>query len=139
MQESSAFGRHSYRDALRPARHASFDGWTLSGPSGIVAERVDSALSPLRRMRGLLGRSELGPHEALLIKPCSQVHGIGMRHPFDAVFCDADLRVLEVATVAPRRLSRYVRGAACCIELAAGRAAEAGIEQGAQLALKPGP
>ncbi len=139
MGESSAFGRHSYRDVFRPARHPSFEGWTLSAPSGVVAERIDSALTPLRRMRGLLGRDELGPQDALLIKPCSQVHGIGMRHPFDAVFCDADMCVLEVATIAPRRLSRFVRGAACCIELAAGRASAAGIEQGSQLTLKPGP
>ena len=139
MREPSAFGRHSYRDALRPARHPSLDGWTIGGPSGVVAERIDSALSPLRRMRGLLGRDELGPRDALLIKPCSQVHGIGMRHPFDAVFCDADMRVLEVATIQPRRLSRYVRGAACCIELAAGRAAAAGIERGSQITLNPGP
>ena len=139
MREPSAFGRHSYKDAFRPARHPSLDGWTISGPSGVVAERIDSALSPLRRMRGLLGRDELGPRDALLIKPCSQVHGIGMRHPFDAVFCDGDMRVLEVATIRPRRLSRYVRGAACCVELAAGRAAAAGIEQGSQLTLNPGP
>src|SRR5262245_5837795 len=116
----SAFGRHPWRDAFRPARPPSFEGWTLTGPGGVVADRVDSALTPLRRMRGLLGRAELGPAEALLIRPCSQVHGMGMRHPFDAVFCDDELRVLAVATVPPRRLSRFVRGAKCCFELAAG-------------------
>ena len=139
MGESSAFGRHHYRDAFRPARHASFEGWTLSGPAGVVAERVDSAITPLRRMRGLLGRDELGPRDALLIRPCSQVHGFGMRHPFDAVFCDEDLRVLDVATIAPRRLSKYIRGAACCFELAAGRATAAGIAQGSQLTFTAGP
>jgi uncharacterized membrane protein (UPF0127 family) len=86
-------------------------------------------------MRGLLGRSELGSHEALLIRPCSQVHGVGMRHAFDAVFCDVNLRVLFVSTIRPRRVSRYVRGADCCVELRAGRAQECGIEAGAQLRL----
>jgi len=134
----SAFGRHTWRDAFRPARHPSFDGWTLAGPGGVIADRIDMALTPFRRMRGLLGRDELGPRDALLIRPCSQVHGVGMRHPFDAVFCDKDMRVVEVATIEPRRLSRYVRAAKCCIELAAGRAASSGIEQGAQLTLQPG-
>ena len=139
MDSSSAFGRHPWRDAFRPARHPSFDGWTLGAPGGVVADRIDAALSPFRRMRGLLGREELGPRDALLIRPCAQVHGIGMRHAFDAVFCDDDLRVLDVSTIAPRRVSRYVRGARCCIELAAGRAASEGIEQGTQLTLTPGP
>src|SRR5581483_2863174 len=106
MAESSAFGRHPWRDAFRPARHPSFDGLTLAGPAGLIADRIDSALTPFRRMRGLLGRDELGPADALLIRPCSQVHGIGMRHPFDAVFCDDELRVLEVSTIAPRTLSK---------------------------------
>jgi uncharacterized membrane protein (UPF0127 family) len=134
----SAFGRHPWRDAFRPARHASLDGWTLRGPDGVVAQRIDSALSPFRRMRGLLGRDELGPADALLIRPCSQVHGIGMRHPFDAVFCDGDLRVLAVATIEPRRLSKHIRGAKCCFELAAGRASSSRIEPGTQLSLLPG-
>jgi uncharacterized membrane protein (UPF0127 family) len=134
----SAFGRHPWRDAFRPARHPSFTGWTLSGPDGLVAERIDSALTPFRRMRGLLGRDELGPTDALLIRPCSQVHGIGMRHPFDAVFCDDDLRVVAVATIEPRKLSKHVRGATCCFELAAGRASSLGIGQGSQLSLVPG-
>ena len=67
-----------------------------------------------------------------------QVHGIGMRHPFDAVFCDPDLRVLHVATIEPRRVSRHVRGADCCFELQAGRAADCGIEPGSQLVLNAG-
>jgi uncharacterized membrane protein (UPF0127 family) len=135
----AAFGRHTWREALRPARHPSLDGWTLEGPHGVVAERIDSALTPFRRMRGLLGRDELGQADALLIRPCAQVHGIGMRHPFDAVFCDDDLRVLVVATIRPRKMSKYVRGAKCCFELAAGRAASSRIEPGTLLSLKPAP
>lgn len=136
---SEAFGHLAWTEALRPARQASLDGWSLRAPSGTVADSVDTAVTPLRRMRGLLGRRELGPDEALLIRPCAQVHGVGLRHAFDAVFCDGDLRVLHVATIRPRRVSRYVRGADCCIELRAGRAAECGIEMGTQLHLSAAP
>jgi uncharacterized membrane protein (UPF0127 family) len=135
----SSFDRPSWRDALRPARPPSLQGWLLCGPGGFVAARLDAALTPLRRMRGLLGRAALAPDEALIIRPCSQVHGIGMRHAFDAVFCDDELRVLHISTVQPRSLSRYVRGADCCIELAAGRADACGLALGAQLTLRPAP
>jgi uncharacterized membrane protein (UPF0127 family) len=135
-EPAASFGRHPWRDAFRPARHRSLEGWVLDGPNGIVAHRVDAALTPWRRLRGLLGRDELTAEDALLIRPCAQVHGVGMRHPFDAVFCDAELRVLHVSTIQPRRVSRYVRRAACCFELPAGRAEQCGIEAGAQLLLK---
>jgi uncharacterized membrane protein (UPF0127 family) len=124
-----------WREALRPARHESLQGWTLKGPTGTVATHFRTAFTPHRRMRGLLGRPELAPDEALLIRPCSQVHGVGMRCAFDAVFCDAEMRVLSVTTVRPRRISRYVRGAGCCVELRAGRAQECAIEAGSQLSL----
>ena len=129
------FARVPWRDALRPAGPGPLEGRALVGPNGVVAGTVRTALTPLRRMRGLIGRRELAPDEALLIRPCSQVHGIGMRHPFDAVFCDGDLRVLHVTTVRPRRVSRYVRGAQCCFELASGRAAQAGVQPGTTLRL----
>jgi uncharacterized membrane protein (UPF0127 family) len=131
----SAFGRTPWREAFRPARHDSLEGWTLQGPAGTVAIQVRTAFTPRQRMRGLLGRAELASDEALLIRPCSQVHGVGMRHSFDAVFCDADMRVLSASTVRPRRVSRYVRGAGCCVELRAGRAEQCGIEAGVQLRL----
>ena len=134
-EETEPLRRISWRDAVGPARHGSLAGWELSGPGGLVAYRLRTAFTPLRRLRGLLGQDPLGPEEALLILPCAQVHGFGMSRPFDAVFCDDDLRVLDVATVRPRRMSRHVRGASCCFELPEGRAEECGIEPGAQLSL----
>jgi hypothetical protein len=55
------------------------------------------------------------------------------------VFCDDQLRVLDVATIPPRRLSRHVRGSACCFELAAGRAAAAAVGRGVRLSLGRSP
>lgn len=104
-----------------------------------MADRIRAAVTPLRRVRGLIGRAQLGSREALVLRPCSQVHGIGMRYPFDAVFCNDELEVLAVATIAPRRVSPHVRGATCCIELRAGRARECGVEPGARLSLGPTP
>jgi uncharacterized membrane protein (UPF0127 family) len=121
---------------MKPARHASLDGWTLCGPSGIVADRLCEAAG-MGRIRGLLGRSEFGETEALIIRRCSQVHTFGVRFSIDAVFCDADLRVLRVAELRPARISPFVRRSRCCIELAGGRACAAGVVAGARLELQP--
>lgn len=112
-------------------------GQALFGPHGCVADRVRLAGTPWRRLRGLLGRRRLEPAEALILSPCSQVHTVGLRFPIDAVFCDRDLLVLHVATLRPFRLSPRVLGAWCCIELAAGRAQESGVERGARLEIRP--
>lgn len=131
------FGREPLRDALRPARHASVPDARIVGPHGVVADLLRVADTPLDRLRGLIARPELGPSEALLVSPCTQVHTVGMRYAIDAVFCDHELRVLRVATLAPRRISPHVHRASCCIELPAGRALECGLEPGVRLEIRP--
>lgn len=105
----------------------------LSGPDGVIASRVSWAVTARSRMRGLRRRPALDPDEGLILQPCAQIHTFGMRFAIDAVFCDADLLVLEVVTLRPGRMSRIVRGAKLCIELAAGRAEACGVGQGTQL------
>jgi uncharacterized membrane protein (UPF0127 family) len=108
----------------------------LCGPHGVIARNVVVASTFLSRLRGLLGRSRFAPDDAIVLKPCTQIHTLGLGFPIDAIFCDDDLRVVYVETVARRRLSRRVRGAACCIELASGRASDCGIEPGVRLELR---
>lgn len=86
----------------------------------------------------MLGRP-LGPHDALLIRPCSRVHTFGVGYPIDAVFCDGEMKVLEVQTLPPRSVSSRVRGARTVIELRAGRADAAGIVPGAALRVEEVP
>jgi uncharacterized membrane protein (UPF0127 family) len=93
------------------------------------------ARGPFARMRGLIGRTALGPDEALLLRPCARVHTFGLRFAIDAVFCDAKGVVLSVQTLRPGRFSKAVRGARSCLELAAGRSREHGIDIGTRLAL----
>lgn len=101
----------------------------------IVASRVETAKGPLRRLRGLLGRGELGPDEGLLLRPCRRVHTFGMRFPIDVLLCDRDRRVLAVETLPPGRRSSRLQGVRCCIELAAGAARAAGLGPGTRLEL----
>jgi len=101
----------------------------------IVCPRCTVAATPLRRMKGLLGRKELPPGEGLLLRPGSSIHMFFMRFPIDAVFLDRELVVRKVVPdLKPWRLAS-ARGAKSVVELAAGEAARRGIATGQRLTL----
>jgi uncharacterized membrane protein (UPF0127 family) len=101
----------------------------------VICERCTVADSPLRRLRGLLGRRELPADEGLLLRPTPSIHTWYMRFPIDAVFLDAELRVLEVRSNLPAWRMAVVRGARAVLELAAGEAGRRGVSPGSQLRL----
>jgi uncharacterized membrane protein (UPF0127 family) len=112
--------------------------WKLCEPAErrVVCPRCEVAERPLRRMRGLLGRSALLRDEGLLLRPAPSIHTWFMRFPIDAVFLDRDLRVIDTASaVRPWRFAAR-RGARAVLELAAGEAARQGIRPGMQLELE---
>ncbi|MEJ5186861.1 MAG: hypothetical protein WHT46_07265, partial [Candidatus Geothermincolales bacterium] len=47
----------------------------------VLAERARMARDARERMKGLLGSDALRPGEALILRPCFQVHTFGMRYP----------------------------------------------------------
>lgn len=132
------FRRVGLRELVGPAPEPLAQGHRLLGPRGVVADDVRTALGPVRRAVGLIGRTQIEERTALLIAPCSQVHTIGMRFAIDAVFCDRDLNVVATRTLDPGKVARSVPGATCCFELAAGTAAREGIEPGVRLRLARG-
>ena len=100
----------------------------------VVCESCVVADKPLKRMKGLLGRSELPRGEGLLIRPTSSIHMWFMRFPIDVVFLDAEDRVITVAhSLAPWRLSFGGRRAVRALELPAGAARAAGVGEGERL------
>ena len=104
---------------------------TLKRENGdVVCDRCVVAASPLSRMKGLLGRSELRPGEGLLLRPASAIHTFFMRFPIDAVFLDRDWRVVGIAgDVAPWRTAGR-KGAKAVLELPAGESARRGLRTG---------
>jgi uncharacterized protein len=99
----------------------------------IVCERCLLAETALTRMRGLLGRRQLPNGEGILLKPASSVHMAFMRFAIDAVFLDADLRVVKIAAdLRPWRMAG-ARGAKSVLEIAAGEAARRGLSVGDRL------
>lgn len=89
---------------------------------------------PGARARGLLGRD--GFTGAMVLRPCRQVHTLGMRFPVDVAFCDRAGVVLRVATLAPWRLSRVVWRSGFVIEAAAGAFDRWNLRPGDQVEVK---
>lgn len=81
-------------------------------------------------MRGLLGRARLEQDEGILLRPASSIHMWFMRFAIDAVFLDAENRVLRIAAdLRPWRVAAC-RGAKAVVELAAGECARVGLRPG---------
>ena len=106
----------------------------LVGEDGaVICERCTVAATPLRRMKGLLGQSELLPGEGLLLRPASSIHTFFMRFQIDAVFLDRDLVVRKVVPgLKPWRLA-FARGARSVLELAADESERRDITVGQRL------
>jgi uncharacterized protein len=107
---------------------------TLRRENGdVVCDRCVVADSPVSRMRGLLGRSELRSGEGLLLRPASAIHTWFMRYPIDAVFLDRDWRVVGISGDVPPWRARSRRGAKAVLELPAGESARRRLAVGDQL------
>jgi uncharacterized membrane protein (UPF0127 family) len=101
----------------------------------VVCERCEIPDSAFGRARGLLGRNGLEPGGGMLIDRAGSVHMFFMRFPIDVVFLDRDWRVVAIRHgLRPWRVAG-ARGAVAALELPAGAAAAAGIEEGDVLAL----
>jgi uncharacterized membrane protein (UPF0127 family) len=88
--------------------------------SQAVCSQCLVADTPFARMKGLLGRKELGAGQGLLLRRTWSIHTLFMRFPIDAVFLDRDMRVLSMRTnLKPWRAAAH-RGAKAVLELAAG-------------------
>jgi uncharacterized protein len=102
----------------------------------VVCERCTVAATPLQRMRGLLGKSELPPGDGLLLRRAASIHMFFMRFPIDAVFLDKSLVVRKIAAdVKPWRIA-HARGARSVLELSAGEAERRALAHGQRLVLK---
>ena len=108
----------------------------LTAGGAVVCERCEVPESSFGRARGLLGRDGLDAGEGMLIDRAGSVHMFFMRFPIDVVFLDRDRKVVGVRHgIRPWQVAA-ARRAVAALELPAGAAAEAGIEEGDVLALE---
>jgi len=86
------------------------------------------------RRKGLLGRDRLDG--ALVLRPCRQVHTVGMRMAIDVAYCDATGRVLRTRSLPPWRVSRPVWRSAFVVEAEAGAFDRWGLRAGDRLEVR---
>jgi len=122
-------GSRKRRRALRLCR-------VLTSGGAVACERCEIADRPLARMRGLLGRDSLETGGGMLLTPEPSVHMAFMRFAIDVVFVDRDHKVVGVRHELRPWRAAGARGAYATLELPAGAAAAAGIEEGDVLVLE---
>jgi uncharacterized membrane protein (UPF0127 family) len=90
------------------------------------------------RLRGLLGTPPLQPGQGLLLEPCNSIHMFCMGYPIDALYLDAENRVLRVVVaLAPWRIGPTVWQARRVLELPAGQVHRCGVQVGDCLEINP--
>ncbi len=99
----------------------------------VIAERLRIADSFITRLKGLLGTNELPAGDALLIRPCNNIHMFGMRYSIDVAFVSSTNQVMKtVADLAPGRFAGCT-GADHVVEMPCGTLRESLTEQGDRL------
>lgn len=107
----------------------------IQASSGVrVASKTLVADSWWGRFRGLLGRPVLGSGEGMLLLGCGSIHTVGMDHPIDIAFLDAEGRVVRrLERLGPWRVGFGGPTATHALELPAGRLEETGTAPGDRL------
>ena len=105
----------------------------------VLADRMEFARTHLERMRGLLGRSGLGPGEGLMLERCSSIHTFFMRFPLDVVFLSHDLTVRKICRELPPWRFAGALGAKHVVELPAGTLKNTSIAEGDALQIEKAP
>lgn len=102
-----------------------------------LSNNVIVAYRLLKRMKGLLGKSELPIGEALWIKPCISIHTFFMKFPIDVLFLDKTNQVIAIIkNMLPNRLTRLYPKASSVFELPAGMIEATSTEVGDKIELK---
>lgn len=69
------------------------------------------------RLVGLLGTKDLSPFQGLLIKPCKQVHTIGMSYNLSIWYVNRNLQIIRIIDkLSPKKISPYVRDSHLILE-----------------------
>ena len=102
----------------------------------VVCESCSVADRPLARMRGLMGRAGLDSGQGILLSPAPSIHTFFMRFAIDALFLDAELRVLRIVPGLRPWRAASCRGARVVVELPAGEAKRRGVSVGDHLELE---
>lgn len=91
----------------------------------IIGGNISLAGNFLKRLKGLMGESEISSGEGMLLYPCKQVHTWFMRFPIDVVFMDKQGKVVHlINNMENGRMSKYINDSYQVLELPAGSIAK---------------
>lgn len=107
------------------------------GGGAVLCEQCTLADSPMKRARGLLGRTSLRSKEGLFLAT-SAIHTCFMRFPIDAVFLDKEMRVVKIVSDLGSWRIAMCRGAKGVVEVAAGECVRQNLAVGERLSLGGG-
>ncbi len=93
-----------------------------------VLASAEVADTKATRSKGLLGRD--GIDGAIVLRPCRQIHTIGMRFALDVAFLDAEGEVIRIVRMRRHRLGLPVVRARTVIEAEAGAFGRWGLHVG---------
>jgi uncharacterized membrane protein (UPF0127 family) len=86
-----------------------------------LSRNVAVADNLFKRMKGLLGKSEMEEGESLWIKQCNSIHTFFMKFPIDVIFLNKRNQVIStIENLQPNRLTRLYPKAVSVLELPAG-------------------
>ena len=95
-----------------------------------VAESLEIADTPFKRVKGLLGRSSLPQGAGLWIEPCASIHMFFMSFAIDVIYLNQDRHVVKlVPGLKPWRCS-MAWGSRSVVELPAGALERLDIQEG---------
>jgi uncharacterized protein len=104
----------------------------------VVAQNVRLADGIWSRFCGLMMRRSLPEGDGLLLTPSSSIHTLFMRFSIDVLFLDREHNVVKVVQEIKPYRAALSKGHSA-LELAAGSAAKAGVEEGDRLVLEGAP
>lgn len=96
----------------------------------VLARRPVTALGPLMRGRGMIGR-DFRDFDAMVFPRCGSIHTFGMGMPIDVLFLDPENRICALRQrLIPWRVVLRTAGAVAVIELPDGAIVSSGTELG---------
>lgn len=104
--------------------------------NGVLASDVSVAQGEAARLRGFLGRTEIGDDEGLWFANTRMIHTAGMKTAIDIIFVDRNLRVVHIAERAGAWRIFGSFSAVHAVELAPGAVQRTGLALGDLLALE---
>ena len=103
-----------------------------------LAKNAKLADNPLKRIKGLLGKSNMAQDEALIIRPCNAVHTFFMRFSIDVVFVNSANKIVKIIhDMAPFRISSIYWQACFVIEFPAGAVSKTPSQAGDIISIEP--